>query len=370
MIDKTNGNRLWQDAIELEIKNSHIAFQLFEGDVKNLVGYQQVRCHLIFDIKLSENFRRKARLVAGGHTTSTPSSVTYSSVVARDSVRIVLLLAALNDLDLQSADIQNAYLTAPNREKIWTRAGPEFGDDEGCIFLVVRALYGLKSAGASFRAHLAKHLHELGFTPSEADPDVWMRPATKSDGFEYYEYILTYVDDLLCISHDAVNVLKSLQNDNLKFKNNEIKSPTSYLGATLEKKSIKNEYRLNDRECWTMNSSKYIESAIENIEEYLSKKSMELPKRIITPFSNNYDPHLDESRELDHEEITFFQEQIGVLRWAIEITRVDILFEVTSLSSYQASPRQGRLEQIYHIFAFLKNAGKLMIYFDPNIPNF
>ena len=74
---------------------------------------------MIFDIKMGENFRKKARMVAGGHMTETPASITYSSVVARDSVRILLTIAALNNLSVLGCDIQNAYLTAPCREKIW-----------------------------------------------------------------------------------------------------------------------------------------------------------------------------------------------------------------------------------------------------------
>ena len=81
---------------------------------------------MIFDIKLGENFRRKARLVEGGHQTATPASITYSSVVSRDLVRIALAVAALNDLDILACNIQNAYLTAKCREKIWTIAGPYF----------------------------------------------------------------------------------------------------------------------------------------------------------------------------------------------------------------------------------------------------
>ena len=79
---------------------------------------------MIFDIKLGENFWRKARIVAGGNTTKTPSSVTYRSVVSQYSLRIMLMIAALKNLDLQAADIENSYLTAPCREKIWTRSGP------------------------------------------------------------------------------------------------------------------------------------------------------------------------------------------------------------------------------------------------------
>ena len=92
---------------------------------------------MLFDIKIGENFRRKSRLVAGTHETKAPSSSTYSFVVSRDSVRICLLIAALENLDIQSADIENAYLTDPCREKIWTRASPDSVQDEGKLFIIV-----------------------------------------------------------------------------------------------------------------------------------------------------------------------------------------------------------------------------------------
>ena len=121
-LDRQNGNTLWWDAILKEMANIRIAFELFGGEVKDLPPcYQEVKFHIIFDIKMGENFRRKARMVAGGHTTATPAVLTYSSFVSRDSVHIALTIAALNDLSVLSCDIQNAYLTATCREKIWTR---------------------------------------------------------------------------------------------------------------------------------------------------------------------------------------------------------------------------------------------------------
>ena len=77
---------------------------------------------MIFDVEMS-GLVRKAGLVAGGHTTDTPSSITCSSVVLRDSVRIAFLVAGLIDLDIMLADIGNTYLNAPNKEKIWMIAG-------------------------------------------------------------------------------------------------------------------------------------------------------------------------------------------------------------------------------------------------------
>ena len=94
--------------------NVKVAFQPCQCDPKNLVGYKYVSTHMIFDIKLGENFRRKARLVADGNRTRAPASITYSSVVQRDSVRKCLLLAALNDLDIKCAYIKKCLPYCPS----------------------------------------------------------------------------------------------------------------------------------------------------------------------------------------------------------------------------------------------------------------
>jgi hypothetical protein len=113
------------DAIKLEMKNVRVAFEEFEGDPTTLVGYIKIIGHLVFDVKLGENFRRNAMHCADGHKTGAPASVTYSTVVSRDSVRILLTIAALNKLEVMGADVQNAFLTAPYKEKCWIVAGQD-----------------------------------------------------------------------------------------------------------------------------------------------------------------------------------------------------------------------------------------------------
>lgn len=107
-LDAQNGNTLRWDAIMSEMKNVRPAFEAHEGDIKDLVGYQEIKCHVIFDVKLGKNFRRKTRLVAGRHVTNVPSTMCYSSVVSRESVRLALLSATLNELNILSCYIQNA----------------------------------------------------------------------------------------------------------------------------------------------------------------------------------------------------------------------------------------------------------------------
>jgi hypothetical protein len=58
------------------------------------------------------------------------------------------MLAALNNLQVKAGDVLNAYITAPVKEKVWNILGPKFGNDSAKCAIIVRALYGLKSAGA------------------------------------------------------------------------------------------------------------------------------------------------------------------------------------------------------------------------------
>jgi hypothetical protein len=129
--------------------------------------------------------------------------------------------------------IARTTINAEPQEKVYTTAGPEFGAElEGKQVLIIRALYGLKSSGAAWQSHLANTLHELGFISSLADPDMWYRPAKKENGFEYYEYVLVYADDVLVLSHQGECIMKSLVTF-YRLKDG-FNKPKQYLGATVK----------------------------------------------------------------------------------------------------------------------------------------
>ena len=87
-------------------------------------------------------------------------------------MRIILLTGALNGLEVQGNDVQNAFLNANSLEKHWLRAVAEFGFEQGKILIVLRALHGLKSSSSAFRAFMPRKLDEIGFQSSPADPDI------------------------------------------------------------------------------------------------------------------------------------------------------------------------------------------------------
>ena len=361
-VDLENGNTLWQDAIKKEMGAIMGALEEHKGDPKCLIGFQEITGHLIFDVKLGENFRRKARFCADGHKTATPASMTYSSVVSRDSVRIALLMAALNGLNLRAADIKNAFLTAPNLEKCYMYAGEEFGPNESKCYIVRKALYGLKSAALAFRTFLADKLGEIGFRPTIADPDVWIRPATKPDGSQYYSMVLAYVDDILAIDWEPEKVMAQI-GERFKFKDEKVSKPKSYLGARLRKKEVQGV------EMWSISPDDYTKAALKNVDATLKGTRWKLPKKPKTPMTVGYHPEMDDTNELSPSEVTMYQELIGMVRWATEIGRVDVLHEVAILSQYQAIPREGHLQELLRVIAYWQQKDKIAINMDPQMPN-
>ena len=120
-IDEETGTDFWRLAIEKEMKNDVMPAFEFCDDDKMPVGYKKIQCHMVFDVNI-EDLTRKARFCANGNETDPPKESTFSTVVSRDSVRLFFLLAALNALNILLADIQNAYLSVPVKEKLYTIA--------------------------------------------------------------------------------------------------------------------------------------------------------------------------------------------------------------------------------------------------------
>ena len=114
-----------------------------------------------------------------------------------------------------------------------------------------------------------------------------------------------------------------------------------------------------------MGAKRYIKMATDKIEKDLAQVNRKLQKNPITPFSSGYRVELDVSPELDPSGINKYQELVGILRWIVELGRIDVLFEVTALSRFLASPREGHMEQAYRIFGYLKSKINGWLVLDP-----
>ena len=124
----------------------------------------------------------------------------------------------------------------------------------------------------------------------------------------------------------------------------------------------------NGVNAWSFSSSQYVQAAVENVKKYIKAKELALPKRQSAPITRDYRPELDVTPELPTSEAAYFQSLIGILRWIVELGRVDITTEVSLLASCMALPRRGHLDQVYNIFGYLKSKHNTEMVFDPSEP--
>jgi hypothetical protein len=148
-------------------------------------------------------------------------------------------------------------------------------------------------------------------------------------------------------------------------KPGSIMEPTFYLGAKLKKTAMP-----NGMVAWGTISSKYAQAAVQNVQEYLKENGdRKLMKKAYAPFEATYRDEIDESPVLGPEMANYFQSQIGILHWCVELVRIDIITELSMISTFLCKSREGHLDAVYHLFSYLSLNHNARVLFDPNYPD-
>ena len=352
LFDKQNKNTKWADAIAKEMSGLErlrvFEFHSSSHVFKRADGWQFAPLHMIFDVK--HDGRYKARLVCGGNVLDSSRFTTYSSTIQNISVRMLMVVAVQNKLQFLAGDVGNAFPTAPCREKVWTTAGPEFGERQGSKVSLKRALYGLATASRAFHEFFGDTLRAMGFEPTRADQDLWIR---RSDDYDGYDYIATHVDDLIIVSKDPSQYMSQLEQ---QFKIRDISdSPEYYLGNDLRKHET----------TFHVSTGKYIREALRRYQERYGSVKKEK-----SPMSPDEHPELDASSFLDPPRHREYQHIIGMCQWMITAGRMDICYAITSLSRYSSAPREGHLLLAQKVLGYLRTYPDRGYYVNPKEPEF
>ena len=255
-LHKMNKNNYWQKAIDKELKqlNDYNTFRVLKLWEKPPPEYQKIPYHIVFDVKF--DLRRKARLVAGGNWTNPDKEDLYSGVVGMESVRLGFFLGEQNGLSCCAADVGNAFLYGKTKEKVYIIAGSEFGPElQGRALIIYKSLYGLRTSSARFHEHCAEKLRQLGFKPSLFDCDFWYR-----DVGDHYEYLATFVDDLLVWSKDPMSIIEELKKSYIL---KGVGVPEYYLGGDVE---ILDQHWKEDGVGIALSAKTYIKNVIPKFE--------------------------------------------------------------------------------------------------------
>ena len=122
---------------------------------------------------------------------------------------------------------------------------------------------------------------------------------------------------------------------------------------------------------YSLSPSKYVQENVGLMENYLEERHgtcLKKGSRAKSPLPANYRPKLDMTEELEGEEASYYQSLVGILRWMVELGRIDIITEVSMLASHLALPHRGHLEACFHMFAYLKSNHNATVVMDPTYP--
>ena len=130
-----------------------------------------------------------------------------------------------------------------------------------------------------------------------------------TDGTEYWEYILLYVDDDLCCSMNPRDVLEKELGKFWTLKKGSVGPSNNYLGNKVSELSLENGVK-----CWSFVAAQYVQSAAANVSRHLKEINQCLPHKATSPFTTDYWPEVDISQELCPKDASYFKSLIGILR--------------------------------------------------------
>ena len=337
----------WEQAIqdELESLERNNTWEL----VKLPAGRKPVGCKWVFKKKLGADGtveRFKARLVAKGFSQQPGMDFqdTFAPVAKFSSVRLLLSLAASQNLEIHQMDIKTAFLNGVLEEEIYME------QPEGCIApgtenLVCRmkkSLYGLKQAPRAWNQRLDASLQRFGFKKCSSDHCMYTWNGTGNTGMVY---LLVYVDDLIIATKDLETLQTVKQHLKDQFDVTDMGELKFFLGIQITRNRTERTLQLHQHH---------------HTIRLLNAFGMQDSKPVSTPM----EPGLQLVRstsEPDEQLRTQYQSAVGGLLFIMLATRPDIAAAVGIVSQYMSNPTEQHWSAVKRIFRYLRGSATLGI---------
>jgi len=291
--------------------------------------------------------RYKARLVIRGYKQipGVDFDETFTPVAKLSSLRMLLVLAAIHDWEIDQIDVVTAFLNPEVDGDVYMAMpdGVEAPAGGPWVCKLRKSLYGLKQAPRLWNEHIDNFLRSLGLLRSEYDPNVYISAAGLIPLI-----LLLYVDDILLFSESAERVSQLKKLLHTKYKMTDLGPICQFLGLEIE----------CDRENWILyvHQSRYIHNVLATFG--LSECNGHW---IPQPTSNRLRRLDDTGKPLDENGKQKYQSIIGSLNWLMQGTRPDIPFTGSMLSKFLSAPSSKHLVAATYTLCYLRNTSDLAI---------
>ena len=326
----------WKEAMDNEM------LALRENDTFDLTllppNKEVVQSRWVFTEKLGPNdeSQYKARFVAKGFSQKPDIDYyeTFSPTANMTSVRVMMQIAAQNNLLVHQMDVKSAYLNAPIDCEIYVQQpkGYEKNNENGkpLVYKLKKSLYGLKQSGRNWNNVLHTYLINQGFKQSLSDPCVYTNHLP-----DLMCIMVVWVDDIIIAASgdDYMNSVKNALKE--KFKMKDLGKIGIFLGIEFS----------HENNIITMSQSKYFT-------KLLDRYGMSECKPKYSPCDPNMNKICAESADPVNPRL--YREIVGGLIYAMIATRPDLCFAVTKLSQYMSNPSKNHMFMAKHVLRYLK----------------
>ena len=318
-----------------------------------------VRCKWVFKRKEGipgvEDARYKARLVAKGYSQIPGVDFTdvFSPVVKHSSIRALLGIVAMHNLELEQLDVKTAFLHGELDEDIYMQQPEGFvvSGKEDYVCLLKKSLYGLKQSPRQWYKRFDSFMTSHMFRRSSFDSCVYF----KETGDGSFVYLLLYVDDMLIAAKDMREIRKVKAQLSKEFEMKDLGAAKKILGMEI----------LRDRD-----TCKLYLSQKRYIEKVLYRFNMQNAKPVSTPLAAHFrlsatlSPETDDER--DYMSRVPYSSAVGSLMYAMVCSRPDLSFAVSVVSRYMANPGKEHWKAVQWIFRYLRGTVDVCLQFGRN----
>lgn len=325
-------------------------------------GKRAIGCKWVFTKKEgskgAEDVRWKSRLVAFGFAQKegVDYNEVFSPVVKYTSIRSLLAIVTLHNLELEQLDVKTAFLHGDLEEVIYMRQpkGFEAKGKEDLVCELKKSLYGLKQSPRQWYKKFDTFMGRQGFTRSDYDPCVYF----KKLGDGSLIYLLLYVDDMLIAAKSMVEINKLKSQLSQEFEMKNLGAAKKILGMEIKRDRKKGQLCLSQK--------RYLEKV-------LSRFGMEKAKPVSTPLAAHFRLSAAQSPKTDAQKAEManvpYASAVGSVMYAMICTRPDIAQAVSLVSRYMANPGKDHWQALKWLLRYLKGTLDVGLMFDRNQMN-
>jgi hypothetical protein len=311
-------------------------------------GRKLLRPKWIYSYKINKENntvqRFKARLVAMGHTQAKDIDYdqSFSPVIRINTLRIMLVMALLNDFYIEQADVDTAYLNA-DLDRVNYMSMPEGYQEKAnggfiCLHLL-KSIYGLHQSGREWNKLITKIFLEAGFKQALTDPCLFIKRNNKS-------FIMLYVDDLVIMAKSHGEIEETKGHLRKHFSITELGDAKHILGLQISK----------EQQGLYLGQPGYAR-------EILQTMGMEDCSTRPTPMTVGWTHDVD-SPPLPEDKKKKYHSVVMKLAYLSNQTRPDIAFAVNTLSQYQVDSRENDWNALIRILRYLKSTEDLGLFYN------